>query len=366
MSEKMEDGYIALKKEFFSIRESEILKYNELRAVAFIYNTGVKAIKLINDIGYIIILPYNGQQIWDAVFEGRSLRMKSMFDEPKDVDFFLNTYGCFMMHCGAWRMGCPGPEDNHPLHGELPYAAYDTVEIIFGRDEKGEYIGITGAYSYDLAFSVHYTAKPVIKIYEKSSLIDISMEIKNRSGYPMELMYMTHVNFKPVVGGEIIQTLKWDPDHIVIRKTIPSHVKVTDNFLNFLGRLEKRPELSKVIKKEDEYKPEVAFFMNNPDVDNKGWSHFLQIHPDGSSDYIKYRPSQFDHATRWIMRTKDQEALGLALPATCDPEGYTAEKKKGNIKYIEEYGSVKFNLFAGYLNKEETQNIRDRLKNILV
>jgi len=77
--------------------------------------------------------------------------MKSMFDEPKDVDFFLNTYGCFMMHCGAWRMGCPGPEDNHPLHGELPYAAYDTAEIIFDRDEKGEYIGITGAYSYDLA-----------------------------------------------------------------------------------------------------------------------------------------------------------------------------------------------------------------------
>jgi hypothetical protein len=149
-----------------------------------------------------------------------------MFDEPKNVDFFLNSYGCFMMHCGAWRMGCPGSGDTHPLHGELPYAPYDEAGIIFGQDEKGRYAGVVGEYKYDLAFSVHYIAKPIVKIYEESSLINISMEIKNRSGYPMELMYMCHVNFRPVVNGEIFQTLKWDSKHMVVRKSTPGHVEL--------------------------------------------------------------------------------------------------------------------------------------------
>ena len=365
MSKENVEGYVSIKKEYFSDKEFQFLNYGELYVTAFMYSTGIKAIRIKNDTGYIVILPFNGQQVWDAVFEGKRLTMKSMFDEPKDVDFFLNTYGCFMMHCGAWRMGCPGPEDTHPLHGELPYAPYNNAGIVFGEDEKGKYIGVTGEYRYDLAFSVHYIAKPLIKLYEGSSLIDISMRIENRSGYPMELMYMAHVNFKPIIDGEIFQTLKWDPDHMIIRKSIPSHVKVTDTFLKFLDKLEKDPELSKVIREKDEYKPEVAFFINNPNVDNEGWAHFLQMYPDGSSNYIKYRPSEFDHATRWIMRTRDQEALGLALPATCDPEGYTAEKKKGNLKFIKENGAAKFSLCAGYLNKNETQNIKERLNDIL-
>ncbi len=339
-------------------------EFGGLKAIPFEYKTKVKGIRLENDRGYIEVLPYNGQQIWKANFDGRDIQMKSMFSEPKDVDFFLKTYGCFFMHCGAWRMGCPGPEDNHPLHGELPYAKYDEAGIIFGEDEKGKFIGVNGIFHYDLAFSVHYVARPNVKLYEGSSLVDIQIKIENRSNYPMELMYMAHVNFRPVVGGEILQTLKWDPEHMVLRKSIPEHIKVTDSFLNFMERLDKNPELSRVIREEDEYKPEIAFFINNPLTDEEGFAHFMQIHPDGYSDYIKYKPEEFDHATRWIMKTKDQEALGLALPATCDPEGYTAEKKKGNIKIIDALSSKTFSVSAGLLDREESMEIKNRIEKI--
>ena len=30
----------------------------------------------------------------------------------------------------------------------------------------------------------------------------------------------------------------------------------------------------------------------------------------------------------------------MALPSTCDPEGYTAEKQKGNVRSIPALGSV--------------------------
>ncbi len=37
---------------------------------------------------------------------------------------------------------------------------------------------------------------------------------------------------------------------------------------------------------------------------------------------------------RWICRTPDQDALGFILPATAEPEGYSAEKAKGNVKIL--------------------------------
>ncbi|GIS11657.1 MAG: hypothetical protein CM15mP115_08080 [Alphaproteobacteria bacterium] len=46
------------------------------------------------------MLPFKGQQIWRAGFDGRDLTMRSMFDEPVDTQVYLETYGAFMIHCG--------------------------------------------------------------------------------------------------------------------------------------------------------------------------------------------------------------------------------------------------------------------------
>ena len=94
-----------------------------------------------------------------------------------------------------------------------------------------------------------------------------------------------------------------------------------------MDQLKDDPSLTAILKPEDEYKPEVAIFMNSPGTDSDGLCHFIQLHPDGEADYVGFSPELMDHPTRWIMRTGEQEALGIALPSTCDPEVYTAEKR---------------------------------------
>jgi hypothetical protein len=39
------------------------------------------------------MLPFQGQQIWDAWFDERRLTMRSMFPEPKPTREYLDTYG---------------------------------------------------------------------------------------------------------------------------------------------------------------------------------------------------------------------------------------------------------------------------------
>ncbi len=348
---------ISLRRNYFTEKERTFVDFGNLKVTLFMYESGIQGVKLANEAGHVIVLPFKGQQVWNVFFHGRQLNMKTMYQEPKNTDYFLDTYGCFVMHCGALRMGCPGPEDDHPLHGELPYADYDEAAVVVGEDEKGQYVGLTGLYDYNRAFGEKYHARPLVKLHEGSSLIDVSMTIENYSNYPMELMYMCHVNFRPVDYGRIVQSADWTKESMELRAAIPEHVKVSQDFRDFLAKLEENPKLTEVIKPEDEYDPEIVFFLRSPKVDERGWSHYMQIHPDGSADYVRYKPEELDHNTRWISRTKDQEGLGLALPTTCDPEGYTAEKKKGNIKEIPAKSSVSFSVAAGYLNKEEAEEM---------
>lgn len=361
----MDTMKISLRKNYFtepvlSVVEGKgrtFIDFENLKITLFMYESGIHGVKLANESGHIIVLPFKGQQVWNVFFGGRQLNMKTMYQEPKNTDHFLNTYGCFVMHCGPLRMGCPGPEDDHPLHGALPYADYDEAAVVVGEDEKGQYVGITGLYDYNRAFGDKYHARPLVKLYEGSSLVDISMTIENYSSYPMELMYMCHVNFRPVDYGRIVQSVDWAKENMELRTVIPEHVKVSQGFKDFLDRLEENPKLTEVIKSEDEYNPEIVFFIRSPKVDEHGWSHYMQVHPDGSADYVRYKPEELTHNTRWISRTKDQEGLGLALPTTCDPEGYTAEKKKGNIKEIPAKSAVSFSIVAGYLEKEEAKDM---------
>ncbi len=217
---------IHLQESFFVEKEKVLFESGALTASTFIYSTGIRAVRLSNDMGHIVMLPYNGQMIWEAVFEGRSIGMKTLYGEPRNVPFWLDTYGCYFMHCGALRMGCPGPEDTHPIHGELPYARYDSAAVVAGADKRGEYIGLTGVYEYNRGFAEKYHAKPVVRLYKGSGMLDIGMDIENLTGYPMELMYMAHINNRAVTGGEFVQSFGAVPENMSIRATPPSHNSV--------------------------------------------------------------------------------------------------------------------------------------------
>ena len=53
--------------------------------------------------------------------------------------------------------------------------------------------------------------------------------------------------------------------------------------------------------------------------------------------------------------------MGMALPSTCDPEGYTAEKKKGNVRTLPPQSTVTFKVRTGYLDGAHTKEMERKI-----
>jgi len=81
----------------------------------------------------------------------------------------------------------------------------------------------------------------------------------------------------------------------------------------------------------------------------------MQILPDGYAHYISHPVEALPVPVRWISRTGDEDALGMALPATAEHLGYSNAEKKGQIKYIEPKGRISFTLEAGLLKPESAE-----------
>ena len=356
----MQETLIHLFPEHFSTKERLLVEADGLSAAAFQFESGVSGLRLKNKQGEVILLPFQGQQIWSAEFSGRPLGMTSFFSEPQPTRVYLETYGGFLLHCGATAMGVPSAQDSHPLHGELPNAPYQTAWIILGEDEGGEYIGLAGRYHHIVAFNHNYTAEPVVKLYQNSSLLHISMAIHNLKSSPMEWMYLAHINFRPVDDGRMVYSALPTPEHVRVRLSIPSHIRPGPGYVEFLNELKEHPEQHHVFTPDKVFDPEVVFFIDCL-PDEQGWAHSMQVHPDGSADYVRFKPTQLDKCIRWIVRTPDQQALGFAMPATAEPEGYTAEKAKGNIKVIPGRGKISFEIVAGHLPSTEAQAVEVKI-----
>ncbi len=355
---------ITLQPYFFSQAEKILAEYEGLTASTFLYPTGVAGLRLANQVGQITVLPFQGQQIWQVEFYDRVLTMQSMFEVPNPTTTYLNTYGAFVVHCGATAMGVPTGKDSHSLHGELPNAPYQMAQLLVGQDERGPYMGVTGSYKYTVAFSHNYVAQPLVKLYANSSRLPLSMTVKNLKNSEMELMYLAHVNFRPVDNGRLVYSAPCTPEHVRVRSSIPSHIHPPEGYREFLAELELQPEQHNLLEPGLAFDPEVVFFIDYQ-TDEAGWAHSMQIHPDGSADFISHRPDQLDHAIRWISRTADQDCLGIILPATAEPEGYSAEKAKGNIKVLPPQGEFHCDLEVGALGPDEAAKLEQKISRLL-
>jgi hypothetical protein len=355
---------INLQPYFFREVEKQLAQWGGFTASTFTYASGVCAVRLVNQVGQIIMLPFQGQQIWHAEFFGRPLTMKSMFDQPYPTQTYLNTYGGFLVHCGATAMGVPDKTDTHPLHGELPNAPYQAAQLLIGQDEHGPYLGLTGLFQYTVAFNHNYQARPLVKLYDNSSQISVSMTIKNLKRSPMELMYLAHANFRPVDNGRLVYTAPCDRQHVRVRSSIPAHIHPPAGYREFLQELEAQPEKHNLLAPNLAFDPEVVFFIDYL-ADESGWAHSMQVHPDGAADIISHRPAQLDHGVRWISRTADQDCLGIILPATAEPEGYSAEKAKGNIKVLPPGAEFHFDLTMGALAPEQATRMAEKIARIV-
>lgn len=360
----MTKTYFHLTESMFGDREQPLVEAGTLVASSFRFEGGVAALRLRNELGELVLLPFQGQQIWSASFRGRNITMRSMFDQPRPTRTYLETYGGFLLHCGFTAMGVPAAGDTHPLHGELPNAPYQRAYLVAGKDERGSYVGLGGSYQHTVAFSFNYQAEPLVKLYTGSSLFTVDLNITNLKRTPMEYLYMAHANFRPVDNGRLVYSAHCTPTSVRVRTSIPSHVRPGPAFAAFLQELSQHPEKHNVLKPGLAFDPEVALFVDYL-ADGEGWAHTMQVHPDGSADYIAHRPAELDKGVRWICRTPDQDALGMVLPSTAEPEGYTAEKAKGNVKVLDGGATYHCSMIAGVLTVDEARKLETTIGSLL-
>lgn len=351
---------IDLKPAQFGDAETVLATCGNLTASTYRYGTGVVGLRLRNEVGQISLLPFQGQQIWDAEFFGRPLTMRSMFSEPYPTLEYLRTYGAFFIHCGATAMGGPGPSDRHPLHGELPNAPYPRAQLVVGRDQRGPFMALTGTYRHTVAFSHNYEAQPTVTLNAGSSRIRVDLAIRNLRHAPMELMYLAHVNFRPVEGATLVDTALPGPLHARVRANLPQQLTPSQAYLDLVAAVRANPEIHRHMDPARPIDPELVLLLDCI-ADETGWAHSMQLHPDGAADFVSHRPDQLDHAVRWMSRNVDQDALGLLLPATAEVDGYTAEKAKGNLKLIAPQGSFLCSIEFGALGRSEAGLLRGKI-----
>ena len=356
-----QETMVTLRPEFFGGKERAFIEHGELSASLFRYDSGVEAVRIRNARGQIVVLPFHGQQIWDARFDERVLTMRSMFPEPRATRDYLGNYGAFLLHCGATAMGNPAREDTHPLHGELPNAPYGTAWAAAGTDGRGPYIAVGGEYRHTVAFACDYTARPRVALRGGEAVVPVVMEIRNQKKSPMELMYLAHVNFRPLDGGRLVSPAPATPEAMRVRTNIPVDLSPPAGYREFLKQLAADPARHQLLKPGMAFDPEVVFFLSCL-ADKDGWVRSLMLHPDGWASYLGYAARTFDHAIRWISRTPDQDCLGLILPATAEPDGYLAEKAKGNVKTLAAGQSVRFELEAGLLTPGQASAMEEAIE----
>jgi hypothetical protein len=355
---------INLSTGMFQDKEKILLECSGLSISTFRFSSGVCGLRMKNERGSLVMLPYQGQQIWSAQFDGRDLTMRSMFEEPRPGVPFLETFGGFLQHCGATAMGGPSPKDTHPLHGELPNAPYQQASMLVGENEKGTFISLGGQYRHTVAFACDYLAEPVVRLYSNSTLFETGMTITNLKASAMEMMYLMHINFRPVDRSHLVYSAQYTPDHVRVRTGVPAHIQPKPGYPEFLKELKDHPEIHHHLEPNLLFDPEVAFFIDYI-AGEDGWAHSLQVHPNGAADYVTHRPDQLPRATRWLCRTPDQDSIAFIEPGTAEPEGYLTEKGKGNLKVLPPKGQWRCEVMIGTLAAGETEMMEDKIEKMM-
>lgn len=315
---------IHLSRSMFTQQPRVLLENTDFSATTFRYASGIEAVKLQNARGYVIVLPFYGQMLWDAEFDGHSLTMTNPFTEPKPGSSIIDTYGCFAFHSGLLSNGCPAEDDQHPLHGEMACAPMDSARLVIGDNS----LTLTGDYEYVKGFGHHYRAAPAVTMTAGSTLLKIDMAVTNLASVPMPLQYMCHMNYAYVAGATFSQNI---PDRaFALRASIPGHVHPTPQWLNYTERLAQTPESFKALDEPEFYDPEIVFFADN--LSQYAQQVEFSMHaPQGHRFITCFSTAELNYATRWILHNGDQKVAAFVLPATCRPEGHNAARRAGSL-----------------------------------
>lgn len=310
---------------------------------------GVDVVRLSNHEGWVDVLPFMGAMVWDACFFGVRLGMTGKFRAPRPAAGILGTYGCLLFHAGMLRNGCPSPDDQHALHGEMPCAPMDAATLHLGTDEAGPYLRLVCTRDHAEGFGPHYRASPSVTLRPGQTEFEVAMEVRNLASRPMDLMYMAHANFAFHAGAEILQPAPWTPAHVRVRTAAPGHVQPTPDYLARLDALAHDPACLAVLDPAL-CDPEQVFYLHGVDTGLDGWAHLALARPEGDGFTLSYRPAEFPHLVRWLLHDGDEQVAAFALPSTCEPEGFAAEQRKGHVQVLAPKETRRFTVRLGWLD----------------
>ena len=363
---RVKEVKINYNESFFCDREIVLAHSGEFSATAFKFSTGVCGLRIKNSKCSMVLLPYHGHQIWFAEFNGKNLTQKTIFNEPLTTKNFGDNYGALLLHCGLSAMGNPGPEDSHPLHGELPAALFTDNYIKFGTDENGDYMAAGGKFNYKNAQEYNYNYMPELRLYKDSTVARMFVDIENLRGNPMQYMCMYHINWLAVEGSRIVGSVPNDNEHIFVDPVDEGDgTERAMKLYNFGKKFIKNPELGNVLNSNTQvFDPEYCVDMRYVG-DKNNWAHAMQIMPDDDACYVGWRRDEMPNGLRWYCRTSDEDGLGFALPTTGNHMGYTYNKKHGMFNVIPAHGKASLRFDFGYLNNEEAVIKENYIKEIL-
>jgi len=178
----------------------------------------------------------------------------------------------------------------------------------------------------------------------------------------MDLMYMCHINPAFVEDGRIVQAAPWTPESVAVRTAIPPHIPPTAAYLAQIQELATHPTAMEYLNPALGFDPEQVFYIRNLRADAEGLTHALLRRPEGDGIAMSYSLKQFSHTVRWLLRNADNEVAAFALPATCEPEGFVAERRKGNVRSLPPRATAHFAVRTGYLDAAAAADFQARIE----
>ena len=234
-----------------------------------------------------------------------------------------------------------------------------------GKDAAGAYLAIGGTFSYMRCFEANYDFSPCVKLRAGATKVEVDVTFTNKKDLPLEYYYLCHVNCRPVDGSRLEYSAPRDT--IIINHEVPDgYFKKWGDATNaFLDRADKDPRILDVVGGPGEsYRPEiVCCAFHKADKDGKAYT--MQVHPDGTSEYVVHRPSELPYGTRWIARTKDEDAMGMCLPATAEHKGRTFCRAHKQQRILAPGKTVTYHVEAGWQDKAATRAMKKKIDAIL-
>ncbi len=353
---------IALPKVLFGEKERTFAETDGVSVSLFRYDTGVEAVRLSNERGHVIVLPFLGQMLWEGSFDGVRLGLGHHFPAPRPAHVITGTYGCLTFHSGLLANGCPSLKDTHQLHGEFSCASLESAALEIGRDTAGSYVRLHGTYEFIEGFGPHYLATPSVTLRPGETQVSVAMQVENHSYLPMDLMYMCHINMPFVPGGRILQGAAFTPENVRVRTAIPAHVHPSPAYRALLDELAHDPGRMATLDPALSFDPEQVFYVSNLPRDGAGLTQVMLRRPEGDGFLVEYDQRQFPYLVRWLYNNPDTQVAAIALPATCYPEGHAAEKAAGRVRELAPGAQEKFCVSLGYLDRPAASELENKLE----